>query len=280
MPRSQDEQATLVSAAQNAPTSLVLESHESGVTTLTLNRPDRLNALNVELGMTLADSLKRVAEDPEARVVVLTGAGRAFCAGGDVGVIRDARDRGAARELEPLLRAGVQIVVGMRTMSKPIIAAVNGPAAGAGMNLALACDIRIASDQATFGQNFARVGLFPDYGGMYLLPRLVGTARAAEMFYTGEMIDAREAERIGVVNHVVKHDHLAAETRVLAASIAGAPPLAVRAVKQVLFGPERAELERALELEVRTQMECFLSEDCGEGIRAFFEKRAPQFRGR
>ena len=267
-------------AAQPAATALVLEMREGAVATLTLNRPERLNALSVELSRALAESLARVAEDPDVRVVVLTGAGRAFCAGGDLAVIRDARDRGAGRELEPLLRAGMQIVVRMRTMAKPAIAAVNGPAAGAGMNLALACDLCIASEEAMFGQNFARVGLFPDYGGTYLLPRLVGPSRAAQMFYTGEMIDAREAERLGLANRVVAPDQLAAETRALAECLAQAPPLAVRGIKQVLFGNDRAELERALEFEVQTQMQCFVSEDCEEGIRAFFEKRPPQFRGR
>ena len=263
-----------------ASAALVLEAREGGVVTLTLNRPERLNALNVELSTTLADSLARVAADDSVRVIVLTGAGRSFCAGGDLGVIREARERGAARELEPLLRAGMRIVVQVRTTPKPVIAAVNGAAAGAGMNLALACDIRIASEEATFGQNFARVGLFPDYGGTYLLPCLVGASRAAEMFYTGEMIDARTAERLGLVSHVVAPDRLAAETRALAERLVQAPPLAARAIKQVLFGNDLAELERALEFEVRTQMQCFLSEDCGEGIRAFFEKRPPRFQGR
>jgi len=271
----------MADSAQPAPhAALVLESREPGIVTLTMNRPDRLNALSVEMGVALTEALRRVAADPEVRVVVLTGAGRAFCAGGDLSVIREARERGAAKELEPLLRAGVQLVVHMRTMPQAVIAAVNGPAAGAGMNIALACDIRLASDQATFGQNFARVGLFPDYGGTYLLPRLVGPARAAEMFYTGEMIDAKEAERMGIVSRVVPHDELAVAARALAGRVAAAPPIAARAVKQALFGAARAELERALEFEVKTQMECFLSEDCGEGLRAFFEKRIPRFRGR
>ncbi len=270
--------APSVSSAATAP--LILESREAGIATLTMNRPERLNALNVELGAALADALARLATDPEVRVIVITGAGRAFCAGGDLAVILDARSRGAGQELEPLLRAGQRMVLLMLTMSKPVIAAVNGPAAGAGMNVALACDIRIASDQATFGQNFARVGLFPDYGGTYLLPRLVGPARAAEMFYTGEMISAQQAERLGIVNRLVLHDELAAQARALAQTLAAAPPLAARAVKHVLFGADREALERALELEVRQQMECFLSEDCGEGIRAFFEKRPPRFRGR
>ncbi len=258
----------------------MLETREGGVATLTLNRPERLNALNLELGTALADSLARVAADDGVRVIVLTGAGRGFCAGGDLGVIGDAHARGVAHELEPLLRAGKQIVIQMHTTPKPVIAAVNGPAAGGGMNLALACDIRIASEEARFGQSFARVGLFPDFGGTYLLPRLVGASRAAEMFYTGEMIDARTAERLGLVSRVVAPDRLAVETRALAVRLAQAPPLAVRAIKQVLFGNDLAELERALDFEVKTQMQCFVSEDCGEGIRAFFEKRPPRFRGR
>ena len=261
----------------------MLEARAGDVSTLTLNRPDRLNALNVELAAALVDALRRVGRDSSVRCVVLTGAGRAFCAGGDLALLRDARlrpPRRAGHELEGLLRAGSETVLAIADMGKPVLAAVNGPAAGAGMNLALACDLRIASDQASFGQNFAKVGLFPDFGGTWLLPRLVGPARAAEMFYTGEMISAAEAERIGVVNRVVPHDRLAEEARALAARLAAAPPLAVRAVKQTLFGTRREELVRALGAEIRQQVECFLSEDCAEGLNAFFEKRAPRFRGR
>ncbi len=262
---------------------LVVETREDGVATLTLNRPERLNALNVELGTALVAALGRAAEDSTVRAVVLTGAGRAFCAGGDLGLLRDARSRPprrAGHELERLLRAGKEIVLAIAGMSKPVVAAINGPAAGAGMNLALACDLRVASDQASFGQNFSKVGLFPDFGGTYLLPRLVGPARAAEMFYTGEMISAAEALRVGVVNQVVPQDQLAEVVRALAARLAAAPPLAVRAVRQVLFGTDRVALERALEAEIKQQAECFLSEDCQEGLTAFFEKRAPRFRGR
>ncbi len=258
----------------------MLEAREGDVVALTLNRPDRLNALNVELAAALVDALHRAGADAGVRCVVLTGAGRAFCAGGDLALLRDARRRDAGHELEGLLRAGHETVLAIADMPKPVLAAVNGPAAGAGMNLALACDLRIASDQASFGQNFAKVGLFPDFGGTWLLPRLVGAARAAEMFYTGEMISAAEAERIGAVNRVVPHDRLAGETRALAARLAAAPPLAVRAVKQTLFGACRAELVRALDAEISQQVKCFLSEDCAEGLNAFFEKRAPRFRGR
>lgn len=259
---------------------LVLEALEGGVLTLMMNRPERLNALNVELGIDLDHALAKAAADASVRVVVLTGAGKAFCSGGDLNVIRTARETGDVRRLEPLLRAGSQLIVRMRTMAKPIVAAVNGAAAGAGMNIALASDLRIASEQATFGQNFARVGLFPDYGGTFLLPRLIGTARAAELLYLGHMITAREAERIGVVNHVVPNDQILPEARALATRLAEAPPLAVRALKQVLFACDRAELERALEIEIQQQMKCFASADAGEGIRAFFEKRAPKFEGK
>jgi 2-(1,2-epoxy-1,2-dihydrophenyl)acetyl-CoA isomerase len=268
-------------APQPVPASpLVLETREGAIAVLTLNRPDRLNALDTELGAALVQALDRAANDPAVRVVVMTGAGRAFCSGGDLAAIRSARDRGATRELEPLLRAGHEMVLRMRTMTQPVIAAVNGPAAGAGMNIALAADIRIASEEASFGQNFTKVGLFPDYGGTYLLTQLVGPARAAEMFYTGDMIDAQTALRLGVVNRVVAASELAAETRKLAEKIAQGPPIPVRAVKRALFAVDRERLELALDLEAKQQLECFLSEDCGEGIRAFFEKRPPKFLGR
>lgn len=259
---------------------VVLEKHEQGVATLTLNRPERLNALNNELAAALNEALARAARDASIRAVVLTGTGRAFCAGGDLGHIGKARESGEAARLEPLLRAGMQMVVEMRAMPKPVIAAVNGAAAGAGMNIALAADIRIAAEEATFGQNFSKVGLFPDYGGTFFLPQLVGPSKAAEMFYTGDMIDASTALRLGIVSSVVPASQLVAEAMALARKIANGPPLAVKAAKEVLFGSQRKALEEALEKEVHYQMQCFLSEDCREGVRAFFEKRKPNFGGK
>jgi 2-(1,2-epoxy-1,2-dihydrophenyl)acetyl-CoA isomerase len=259
---------------------IVLEKHEAGVATLTLNRPERLNALNNELAAALNEALQRTAQNGSIRAVVLTGTGRAFCAGGDLGHIGKARESGDAAQLEPLLRAGMQMVLTMRTMPQPVIAAVNGAAAGAGMNIALAADIRIAAEEATFGQNFSKVGLFPDYGGTFFLPQLVGPSKAAEMFYTGDMIDAPTALRLGIVSSIVPAAKLDAEAGALARKIAGGPPLAVQAAKQVLFGDQRKALEEALEKEVHYQMKCFLSEDCREGIRAFFEKRRPNFEGK
>ncbi len=155
-------------APQTAPVApVVLEARHDGIVTLMMNRPDRLNALNNELVSALNDAFSRVAQDEAVRVVILTGAGRAFCAGGDLGYIRKGRESGDVKHLEPLLRSGVQTVLKMRTMPQPVIAAINGAAAGGGMNLALAADFRVAAEGATFGQNFAKVGLFPDYGGTF-----------------------------------------------------------------------------------------------------------------
>src|SRR5215467_7310635 len=256
------------------------EARHDGVAVLVMNRPDRLNALNNELATALNDAVRRIAGDGSVRVVVVTGAGRAFCAGGDLALIGKGRASGDTRALEPLLRSGMQAVLTMRTMPQPVIAAVNGAAAGAGMNIALAADIRIAAEEATFGQNFAKVGLFPDFGGTYFLPQLVGPAKAAELFYTGDMIDAKAALRLGIVNQVVPGVQLEAEVKALAQKIMQGPPLAIQAIKKALFGREKKQLAEALEHEVQEQVRCYLSEDCSEGIRAFFERRAPQFRGK
>ncbi len=174
----------------------------------------------------------------------------------------------------------MQMVLKMRTMPQPVIAAVNGAAAGAGMNIALAADIRIAAEEATFGQNFAKVGLFPDYGGTYFLPQLVGPAKAAELFYTGDMIDAKTALALGIVNQVVPATQLEMTVKVLAEKIAQGPSMPIRAAKKALFASEEKELAQALDNEVREQIRCYLSNDCHEGIRAFFEKRPPTFQGK
>jgi len=264
----------------SASLALVLIGRRDDVTTLTLNRPQKLNALDGPLGRSLVEALNHVAHDPTVRAVVLTGAGRGFCAGGDLNVLRDARERGDESELEEVLRRGKQIVLALAGMPKPVLAAVNGPAAGAGCNLALACDLRIASDRATFAQSFAKVGLFPDMGATHLLPRLVGYGRAAEMLYMAETISAAEAARMGIVSRVVPHDSFDEETAAIASRLAAAPALVVRGIKQLLLSEHRATLERALDEEIRWQLKCFRSEDCREGLAAYFEKRRPGFRGK
>jgi len=257
----------------------VLESRRDAVATLTLNRPERLNALNGALGQALLDALNSLAEDAAIRAVVLTGAGRGFCAGGDIDVLRKAREREDLTEVEALLKTGKQIILAMARMPKPIIAAVNGPAAGAGANLALACTTRIASEQANFTQSFAKIGLFPDFGGTYFLPRLVGPALAMELILTAAAVTAADALRMGLVSRVVSHDRLDQETMLLAARFAAAPPIVARGIKQALGGDGREELEKALDEEIRWQMTCFRSQDCREGLQAFFEKRPPRFQG-
>jgi 2-(1,2-epoxy-1,2-dihydrophenyl)acetyl-CoA isomerase len=259
---------------------LVLEKVENGVATLTLNRPDKLNAISTALAVELNEILGRIGNDKHIHAVIITGAGRAFCAGGDLGEIWKGRQENNTQDLEPLLRAGMQSVLKIRTMRQPVIAAINGVAAGAGMNIALAADVRFASETASFGETFAKVGLFPDYGGTFFLPQLVGHAKAAELLYTGDMIDAKTALHLGIVNRLVPPDKLEAEANAFGRNIADGPRMASRALKQVLFGNQRAELAKALEYEVEEQLKCFASDDCAEGLRAFFEKRKPKFEGK
>ena len=182
-------------------------------------------------------------------------------------------------EIEALLKTGKQIVLAIAKMPKPVVAAVNGPAAGAGANLALCCNVRIASELASFTQSFAKLGLFPDFGGTYYLPRLAGAAVATELMISAETVSAAEALRMGLVSRVVPPDRLEEETSSLADGLAAAPPIVARGVKQTLSVEDCEELEKALDEEIRWQITCFRSEDCREGIRAFFEKRPPRFRG-
>src|SRR5258705_9913219 len=241
---------------------VLLETIENGVALLVMNRPDKLNSLNNELATALNQTFERSGKSDAVRVVVLTGAGRAFCAGGDLAAIGKGRETRDTKQLEPILRAGMGAVLRMRLIPQPVIAAVNGAAAGAGMNVALAADIRISAEEAVFGQNFAKVGLFPDYGGTYFLPRLVGQSKAAELFYTGDMIDAQAALRLGLVNRVVPGAQLEAEVKAFAAKLAAGPPVAMRAVKQTLFGGEKEALRKALEAEGQHQMRGFESSGC------------------
>jgi 2-(1,2-epoxy-1,2-dihydrophenyl)acetyl-CoA isomerase len=264
---------------QPAAAPLVIEERAGAITFIRLNRPEKLNALNLQLGQELVHALLRAQVDKAVSCVVLTGNGRAFCAGGDLEMLRDARQRNAANEVEALVTAGKEICIAIATMPKIVIASVNGAAAGGGMNLSLAADIRIASDQARFAESFSQIGLFPDFGGTYFLPRIVGPTRAAELFYTAQMLSADDALRLGIVSRVVPADQLEAETKKLAESIASGAALAQRDVKHRMIAEQRKVLEDALDEEIRLQKHCFESHDCLEGLSAFFEKRKPNFDG-
>ncbi len=257
----------------------VLVEVEDRIGTLTLNRPDRLNAFFGPMREELAEGLEELARRDDVRVVVVTGRGRAFCAGADVGYMADLLAAGAWEEANALVEAGRRVITAVVGMPKPVLAALNGPAAGGGANLALACDLRIASDRASIGQTFNRIGLHPDWGGTWIVPRLVGPARAAELFFLGEMVGAVEAERIGLVNRVVPHETLEAETRSWAERLAEKPALPLALAKEAIRRTWGASLEEMLDFEARAQDRCFRSADGLEGVRAFVEKRAPRFGG-
>lgn len=253
---------------------------DASVTTITLNRPEKLNAFSGTMREDLLEALRAADSDPAARVVVITGAGRAFCSGGDVEYmsgLQKARDVEAMRKL---LNAGRDVVLQIAEMQKTVIASVNGVAAGAGCNLALACDYRIVSDQAKFSESFVRIGLHPDWGGTWLLPRLAGRSRALEMMLTGRMVDAAEALQIGIADRVVAAAALAQETTSFARAVAAAPPIAAAGIKRALRESDRNDLRAQIELESEHQLRAFLSADATEGMAAFFEKRAPKFEGR
>jgi 2-(1,2-epoxy-1,2-dihydrophenyl)acetyl-CoA isomerase len=249
------------------------------ILTITLNRPDRLNAFIGHMRRDLAEALEHAGSDRNVRVVIITGAGRAFCAGGDVAFMAELMKRREAEEFSRILGAGRRVIFAIRQMTKPVIASINGPASGAGFNLALACDLRIASTNATFSQSFAKVGLHPDWGGSYFLPRLVTPNKACEMFFLGDSIDAEEAARLGIVNQVVAPEELETATMQLAERLRAAPPIALAAAKHAVYMSQAAELEEMLRYETEVQLRCFDSDDGHEGVQAFLEKREPKFTG-
>jgi 2-(1,2-epoxy-1,2-dihydrophenyl)acetyl-CoA isomerase len=247
-----------------------------------LNTPGNFNAMTAEMAATLEDVLEAANDDPEVRVLVITGTGPAFSAGGDVkedlpGFV----DRPYfLADRSPRAGGHRSFVFQLRNFEKPTIASLNGVAAGGGLSLALSCDIRIASDQARLAPIFSRMGLAPDTGCSYLLPRLVGIAKACEISFTGDIIEAGEALELRLVNRVVPHDRLDEATRELATKIAKGPPLALKLTKRLLHHGAEADLESAYDLEAYLQGICLQSADFREGVAAFTEKREPRFTGR
>lgn len=236
----------------------VLVEIEAGIATVTLNRPEKLNALDRDLCADLLEALRMLAASDAVRVILITGAGRGFCAGADLGVLAE---DGAA-----LVAAGKEVALTIRSAPKPVLAVVNGAAAGGGANLALACDYRLASDQASIGQVFHTLGLCPDWGGSFFLPRLVGVSKALELVWSARMVPAAEALALGLFDRVIPHDRLAAEARALAALWASQPPLAVRKAKEALYQSEASSLAAMLDLEIRQQHELFATPEARERI--------------
>src|SRR2546422_3949417 len=262
------------------PDELIKVAEDSGIVTITLNRPERLNALVGHMRRDLAEALEEAGSDPHVRVVVINGEGRGFCAGGDVHFMAELVERNDSEEFGRLLGAARRVILAIRQMTKPVVASINGPASGAGFNLALACDLRIASTTATFSQSFVKLGFHPDWGGTYFLPKLVPHTVACEMFFLGDPIDAETALQLGLVNRVVPPEELEAETRKLAERLREGPAVSIAAAKHAVYASERETLEQMLQYEVEAQIRCFESEDGREGVRAFLEKRPPRFTGR
>ena len=255
----------------------ILVEQDHNVGWIRINRPDRLNSFSGTMRDDLDRALESLESNSDVRCVIITGVGRAFSTGGDVSFMQQLINAGDVETFESLVRAGAQVVQRLDEMSKPVIAAINGPAAGAGACLAIACDLRIASETATIGFGFLRVGLHPDWGGSYFLPRLIGPARAAEFILTGEMINAERGEKLGIFNRVVPAAQLESTTKVLAGQIAAAPQGIVSDLKRTLRTTLQADLPEVLEVETDAQLRAFRSADFKEGIDSFLQKRAPKF---
>lgn len=270
-------------------TSHLIEAFEDGVMTLTMNRPEARNALSGEMGAALAEGVQRAAYDPKVRCLVLTGAGGALCAGGDVkGFAADTgRGAGVGSDEGPTmeqrvagLRKGMELVKWLHEMPKPTLAVLPGPAAGAGLSIALACDLRISLDTAKLTTAFSKVGLAGDYGGSYFLSHLVGAAKARELYFTADVITGAEAERLGIVNKAVPADELEAAGKAWAQKLAALPTVAVGYMKKNLNASAHATLSEVLDLEAMHMVRTMTTADHAAASQAFVEKRPPVFSGR
>ncbi|MBI4445549.1 MAG: enoyl-CoA hydratase/isomerase family protein [Acidobacteria bacterium] len=261
-------------------TSSVLLQVRDRVAQIVLNRPEKLNAFDLEMAELLHQQVAAVAENDNVIVLVVTGNGRAFCAGADVRYLEHLQMHGDLKSFRSLLEAGKALFLLFRSMPQMVIAAVNGPAAGGGCNLALSCDWRIASDQASFGEVFVRVGMHPDWGGYWILPRLVGPSKALEIMALGDLISAPKALELGLVNEVVPPDFLESRTEEIARKLADGPPLALRYIKRGIYNSYFGTWEKVLDQEIEGQIHCFQTDDGKEGLRAFLQKRKAKFSGR
>ena len=261
----------------------LLETFHDGIATLTINRPQSRNSMTTEVMQGLSEAMPRLANDPAVRLVVLTGAGGAFCAGGDVkGFVN--KEPGSANSLPfeqnvNLLRESMEVSRWLHEMPKPTLAVISGPAAGAGLSLALACDLRIAADDAKLTTAFSKIGLSGDFGGSYFLNHLVGAAKAREMYFTGEVVLGAQAALIGLVNRSVPNDQLAQAAHTWALELAALPTLAIGYMKRNLNAGLRGSLSEVLDLEAIHMIRTFETEDHKAAAIAFVEKKLPRFQG-
>ena len=262
----------------------LIETFQGGIATLTMNRPEARNALSRDMMLALAEAMPRLANDPAVRLVVLTGTGAAFCSGGDVkGFARNAAGAPVTVSFDSKvtdLRMRMEVVRWLHEMPKPTLAVIPGPAAGAGLSLALACDMRITADDAKFTTAFSKIGLSGDFGGSYFLNHLVGAAKAREMYFTGQVLRGDEALRIGLVNRAVPAAELPAAAAAWAAELAGLPTVAIGYMKRNLNTGLQGSLAQVLDAEAVHMIRTFETDDHKGAAAAFVEKRAPQFNGR
>ncbi len=249
---------------------------KAGVATLTLNRPEQLNAISLPMAQALGKALNDIDKDGSIKVLIITGAGRSFCAGIDISQLSPI-SKMTREELGDLMRT---LSLPLYNLSKPTIAAINGVAVGAGLSIAMLCDIRIASEKARFSSAYTRMGLVPDIGATYSLPRIAGTAKAMELMLTGDTFDAAEAQRMGIANRVVPEEEVMKVARELADRIAKGPSIAINLIKQTVYRGIHNSLEQQIELECLADYICLRTEDHKEGVKSFFEKRPPEFKGK
>ena len=262
---------------------LITLTRDDGIVTLTFNQPETRNCMTFDMGDEVSAAVEEIRRDPAARVLVLTGAGKSFSSGGDLSMLaRDAglSDAGDGPSMGGSPRDFYTRYLSIRDLPIPTIAAMNGHAIGAGLCVALACDMRVAVADAKMGMTFAKLGLHPGMAATYTLPRLIGTARACELFFTGRLIDGVEAERLGIVNRAVPREEFPEAVRSLAAEIAGTAPLVARMVKKSIYRGVSHTMEEMLDYESLNQSITFTTEDAREGIRAVMEKRQPRFSGK
>lgn len=255
---------------------ILVESKEH-IATVTLNRPDVLNAFSDTMRVQFLNHLEQLSNNREVHCVVITGAGRAFCAGGDIASMATLQKRNSTEVVEHRMVLGAQIVQLLRRMPQVVIAAVNGAAAGAGANLALSCDLRFGTEETLFSESFVKIGLVPDWGGFFLLPQLIGAAKAMELMMTGERVTATDALKFGILNKIFPADTFRDNVTSFATRIASGPTETLSRIKEGVYLGATASLEQALAYEYRAQKAAFLSDDAREGMHAFLDKRPPQF---